>query len=152
MVMRSYEVHRFRCQHSSYGPPGGGAGGTVLGLVTRSAAFDVLFAAGECGPRRVFSDMGATGTVSGSATRFAAFGVFLAAGECGPRCVFSDMSDSTKTPAVLQHSQQCGAPHRRSAPWLFWLRRAQLTAVVWIASGVQFTRPPSQQTLIAAGL
>ena len=94
--MRSYEVHRFRCQPSSYGPPGGGAGDTVLGLATPSAAFDVLFAAGECGPRRVFSDMGVRGTVSGSATRFAAFGVFLAAGECGPRCVFSDMSHSQK--------------------------------------------------------
>lgn len=94
--MRSYEVRHFRRQFSSYGPPGGGAGVTVLGLATPSAAFGVLFAAGECGPRWVLSDMGASGTVSGSATRFAAFGVFLAAGECGPRCVFSDMSHSQK--------------------------------------------------------
>jgi hypothetical protein len=34
-----------------------GAGGIVSGSATRFAVFDVLLAAGECGPRCVFSDM-----------------------------------------------------------------------------------------------
>lgn len=40
-----------------------------------------LLAAGECGPRRVFSETGSAGAGFCLATRFVAFDVFLAAGE-----------------------------------------------------------------------